>query len=230
MKTSIILFLLIFLSSCVVINNDNSEISDIKNKLEKQQQTLDNQSEKIEKLENISAWKAENSNSWNIVYKEENNLTKEEIIKEIKHKFGVINTSEDHYMKLSATTYWETSWWSEITWYYNQNNWWHLDKIIEKYYGDMWKWIVEYYFWDKELFFVFSRETYYDKPITFDDFKVESIVDNRYYFNDWQLIEWIKPNDILAEEDDEFKEKNVEYFVQAGEYREFLLEHWIWVD
>jgi predicted Holliday junction resolvase-like endonuclease len=55
MKKSIILFLVIFLSSCVVINNDNSEISDIKNKLEKQQQTLDNQSEKIEKLESISS-------------------------------------------------------------------------------------------------------------------------------------------------------------------------------
>ena len=232
MKITILLCLVFSLSSCMSIqvnqnDNNENEINDIKVTLEEQQEMLQNQSEKIDNLEQKVS---ENNNTQIEDVTNEKTLTNDEITKDIKEKFHEINFWSAYYMKLSATLYWEASWGNEITGFYNQDKWWHLDKIVEKYYGDMWKWIIEYYFWDNQLFFVFTQDTYYDKPITFDDFKEVSQEQNRYYFYEWQLIEWIKPGAILADEDEAFQEKNVEYFVQAGEYREFLLEHGIWVD
>ena len=58
----------------------------------------------------------------------------------------------------------------------------------------MGKLIEEYYFWDNELFFVFTKDYSYDMPMYMDDSKVAQIDENRYYIHHEKLIRWLDPN------------------------------------
>ena len=69
-----------------------------------------------------------------------------------------------------------------------------LKKIVVSYYGEMGKLIEEYYFWNNNLFFVFTQDYLYNMPKIMDGSKVEKIYENRYYFQDDKLIRWLDPN------------------------------------
>lgn len=71
-----------------------------------------------------------------------------------------------------------------------------LRKLVATYYGETGKRIVEYYFWDRSLFFVLDVDVRYNRPIfvggmKVPPLKVKSRAENRFYLNQGKLVRWI---------------------------------------
>jgi hypothetical protein len=80
-----------------------------------------------------------------------------------------------------------------------------LRKAIVSYFGETGQKIVDYYFWDNEIFFIFVEDYNYNSPVyvaedlpkegieAYDKKKTEG-TQNRYYFTKNKLIRWIGPD------------------------------------
>lgn len=223
----ICVFWLLYLWSCSNSFENDNEISQMQKTLEEQADRLEQQDKKIEILEQRQLFQNRieektQGNELNTQEEISRELTLEEKIADIKEKFRIVNFSAENYKKYSATLFGESSGGNEIIGFYNQDKNNHVDKIVEKYYGDMWKGIIEYYFWEDELFFVYSKESHYNKPITFDDSKIEKEEENRYYFWEDELIKWMQPWAVVASIDDQAKQRALDFIVESREYKEFL--------
>lgn len=117
--------------------------------------------------------------------------TEEEIILEIRKKYADINNNINSYKKVKRDLIGESTEGGELEGYLNNGE---LKKLIATYYGEMGKLIEEYYFWDNRLFFVFTQDYIYNKPMSMDGSKVEKKDENRYYFHKDKLIRWLDPN------------------------------------
>jgi len=60
-------------------------------------------------------------------------------------------------------------------------------KLVANHYGEMGRSLEEYYYSNGKLIFVFEKVFHYNKPMG----KVVRSEENRYYFNNDQLIRWI---------------------------------------
>ena len=61
-------------------------------------------------------------------------------------------------------------------------------KLVVNHYGEMGSTLEEYYYSDSKLIFVFEKVSHYNKPMSG---KVVRTVENRYYFDNENLIRWI---------------------------------------
>ena len=80
-----------------------------------------------------------------------------------------------------------------------------LRKVIAAYYGETGKKVIDYYFWDNAIFFMFVQEYKYNSPVyvtedmpeagleAYDESKTK-ITENRYYFTQNRLIRWLDNN------------------------------------
>ncbi len=116
--------------------------------------------------------------------------TEEELISDIREKFGVINYNSTSYKKITKDVMGESTQGGGLEAYFKDRE---LRKIVVTYYGEMGKSSQEYYFWDNELFFAFIQEYLYNKPMYMEGSKVEKIDENRYYFYHDKLIRWLDP-------------------------------------
>ncbi len=64
-------------------------------------------------------------------------------------------------------------------------------KIVATHYGEMGRNLEEFYYSDGKLIFVYEKIFHYNKPMTG---KVIRTVENRYYFDNDQLIRWVEGN------------------------------------
>lgn len=117
--------------------------------------------------------------------------TEEEVISDIREKFGAVNYNLNSYKKIKKDLMDETTEGGELEGYFKKEE---LKKIVTSYYGEMGKLIEEYYFWDNELFFVFTQDYSYNMPMYMDGSKVDKIDENRYYIHKNKLIRWLNPN------------------------------------
>jgi len=93
-------------------------------------------------------------------------------------------------------------------------------KILATYYGESGRSLEEYYYANERLIFVFRKEFRYDTPMSG---KVVHTYENRFYFADERLIEWLDsqgrpaPNGIAdyQQKQDEFLETSRK-FVQGA--------------
>ena len=129
--------------------------------------------------------------------------SEDDIINDIRQKFKTISTSIDSYKKVTKDVMDESTEGGEMEAFYDGDE---LKKLVVKLYGETGQSIEEFYFWDNKLFFVFSRDFRYNRPIYmdeeyakqigeseyFDDAKTV-IEENRYYFHDKKLIRWLDP-------------------------------------
>jgi hypothetical protein len=71
----------------------------------------------------------------------------------------------------------------------------HEGKLLRKasltIFGETGRSVTEYYFADGKIFFCYERITRYDKPFYLENMHVKKVEENRYYFNDQQLIRWL---------------------------------------
>jgi len=117
--------------------------------------------------------------------------TEEEVISDIREKFGAVNYNLNSYKKIKKDLMDESTEGGELEGYFKKEE---LKKIVTSYYGEMGKLIEEYYFWDNELFFVFTQDYSYNMPMYMDGSKVDKIDENRYYIHKNKLIRWLNPN------------------------------------
>ena len=178
MKKSIIYCLTILIVACNNTSTDNKET-----------ETLKKENEAL-KEENIEL-KEKGSNKIHDLQDEEEPMTEEEIVLDIRKKFGDINNNINSYKKIKKDLKGESSEGGELKGYFNNEE---LKKIVVSYYGEMGKLIEEYYFWNNNLFFVFTQDYLYNMPKIMDGSKVEKIDENRYYFSAGKLIRWLDPN------------------------------------
>jgi len=137
----------------------------------------------------------------------------EEIIKQIRQQFKTINDeiktyaikSDMLHIKESATDV-------DITAYYKGDQ---LMKVEEIFLGDMSETSNHYYFWNKQLFFIFSTNTYYKS----NDGYTESIVaENRYYFSNNKQIRWLFGNSKKDKNSNDFKNREKAWLKEAAKF------------
>ncbi|HKO60510.1 MAG TPA: hypothetical protein VJV03_05065 [Pyrinomonadaceae bacterium] len=61
-------------------------------------------------------------------------------------------------------------------------------KIVARHFGESGNTVEEYYYWNGQLIFAFEKVSRYNRPLSG---RVVSAVENRFYFNDGNLIRWI---------------------------------------
>lgn len=130
------------------------------------------------------------------------NIDEEKVISDIREKFKSINeNAETTYIKKEHEIEASSSEGSEVYSYYDKND---LRKIHVSFYGEIGKSIIEYYFWNESVFFIFRQDYAYNSSIyNFEDMPelgIEAhdpektiIEENRFYFNQNKLIRWLDP-------------------------------------
>jgi len=89
-------------------------------------------------------------------------------------------------------------------------------KIVATYYGESGRSLEEYYYTNEKLIFVFRKEFRYDTPLSG---KVVHTYENRFYFADDRLIEWLNsqvrpaPNGIA-----DYQQKQNEYLETSRKF------------
>lgn len=114
----------------------------------------------------------------------------EELIADIRKKFGEINQNSASYETRSTELTAESTEGGELKSFYQNGE---LKKAVASYFGEMGKLTEEYYFSEGQVFFIFTQQYTYDKPITVEGSKVTKTDENRYYFHDHKLIRWLDP-------------------------------------
>jgi hypothetical protein len=114
------------------------------------------------------------------------------IIKKIQLNFSEINKQLKHYKKKIKDAPDMSAEGGEVTGYYDKNS---LKKIHCTFYGEMGRAEEDYYLNSKGLFFLFRKETFYDKPMYLNDSKIKNTVETRYYLHGNKVIKSMaKPN------------------------------------
>jgi len=114
------------------------------------------------------------------------------VIKQIQSDFSAINKQLKYYKKKIKDAPNVSAEGGAVIGYYDKNT---LKKIRCTFYGEMGKVEVEYYLNNNGLFFLFSKEVFYDKPMYLKDFRTKNMIEARYYLYSSKVIKSIiKPN------------------------------------
>ncbi len=116
-------------------------------------------------------------------------------IKKIKSDFALINKQLKFFRKRTRDAFGMSAEGGVVTGYYNKGA---LKKIHCVFYGETGKTEADYYLNNKNLFFLYKKETVYDKPISLKGFKIKNSTEYRYYLSGGKVIKKIiKPNTSL---------------------------------
>ena len=87
-----------------------------------------------------------------------------------------------------------------------------ITKMVATYYGETGRTVEEFYYRDQKLIFAFRKILNYDRPLSG---KVVSTSEERFYFNNDQLIRWIDQDKKQVEA------SNPDYAAKQAEYLEY---------
>jgi hypothetical protein len=117
--------------------------------------------------------------------------TEEELVLKIREQFKTTNANLNAYEKIEKDIYSESTEGGTIRVY-------HIDGETVlmhcEFYGEGGNMMEEYYFWNSELYFVYTVQELYDRPIYMEGSKVSEKIENRYYFNNGKMIRWLDRN------------------------------------
>jgi hypothetical protein len=88
-------------------------------------------------------------------------------------------------------------------------------KITASYYGETGKADEEYYYQDGKLIFVYRKESTYSRPMSG---KVIRTSENRFYFQNDQLIKWLDENGKEVSAGPEFKNEQDELLATSNKF------------
>ncbi len=117
--------------------------------------------------------------------------TEADIILDIKEKYASIHNNLKSFKVVTKEAMGESTEGGYLEGYYSDKA---LKKIVASYFGEMGKQVEAYYFWEDELFFVFTQTYQYNMPIHMEGSKVEAIEEQRYYFNKRKIVRWLNAN------------------------------------
>jgi hypothetical protein len=110
------------------------------------------------------------------------------LVKEIRNEYHRINSNSSNLKIVSHDIEGQSTEGGELKKFYEGNI---LKKAILTFYGEMGMNFTEYYFKDGNLIFSYKVEKWYNKPMTMEGSKIYSVVENRYYFYNQKLIQWV---------------------------------------
>jgi hypothetical protein len=127
-------------------------------------------------------------------------------IQSIRKQYAAINKRVGRYKKLKKELSGFSLEGGEMVAYFDGPT---IVKVVATYYGETGKSLEEYYFTNEKLIFVYRKESRYNRPLSG---KVVHSYENRFYFANDRLIEWLNnrgrpaPNGIAdyGEKQDEF--------------------------
>ena len=122
-------------------------------------------------------------------FAQKNDKVKSEEIKTIKTNFSRINSIK----KWSKIATYETDDSAEggyINYYYLNGK---LEKIVERKFGESGQYLAEYYLQNNKISFLFEKDMTYNFPLYWKefDYNKSEIEENRYYFENKELIHFI---------------------------------------
>ncbi len=138
--------------------------------------------------------------------------TEEDMVKLIRQQFKTINDELKSYRSefSSGTDEESGADWSVNEYFKGEQ----LMKVEEKYFGDMTENYNQYYYWNNQLFFIFTNYTYY-----MPDESGSIVTENRYYFNKNKLIRWLDSEKIAKEKNtDDFKDNEKLWLEKAVKF------------
>ena len=138
----------------------------------------------------------------------------EDIIKQIRQQFKTINDENKSYASEKQIIETEDAGVEQtLTTFFKGKQ---LMKIEVKFLGDMAESSNHYYYWNNQLFFIYSTNTYH----AYNDGNIETTTnENRYYFDKNKLIRWLDSEKKQREKNsDEYKEKEKEWLEQATKF------------
>jgi hypothetical protein len=114
----------------------------------------------------------------------------EEVISTIREHYGAINYNIKYYDQVSKIVSSADDHTLSLKGYYKNGE---LRKMTTRFESDFERLIEEYYFWDNELFFVYTQLDSYDLPTDLSNYQGDMPGENRYYFHNNNLIRWLDP-------------------------------------
>ncbi|MDR1696072.1 MAG: hypothetical protein LBR69_05540, partial [Endomicrobium sp.] len=161
----------------------------------------------------------------NAEVKSEQQINMDKIIKEIRKKYTEINSKFSTYDKKTLSLFGESTQGAGLTGYYKNGS---LEKIEACYYGEMGRYLEEYYCNDNKFFFVYSKSFQYESSIydSLDankDVKIVSEREGRYYFNDEKLIKWISGKEVINSKSEKFIECENRFVKDFKKYRDIFI-------
>jgi hypothetical protein len=103
----------------------------------------------------------------------------------IRREYAAINKGVSRYRKVKKDLSGFSLEGGEMTAYFRGPQ---IVKIVAIHYGEGGRTLEEYYYRNGQLIFVFEKVLNYDRPLSG---KVVSTTENRFYYNDGELIRWI---------------------------------------
>jgi hypothetical protein len=132
-------------------------------------------------------------------------LQAEDLITSIRRQYSAINKRAGRYKKTRKALSGFSLEGGQLVAYFDGPA---LAKIVATHYGEMGGTVEEYYFANGKLIFVFEKVLHYNKPMSG---KVVHTMENRYYFDNDNLIRWIEENGKQADtSSEEFRSKQKE--------------------
>lgn len=128
----------------------------------------------------------------------------EEKVKTIRAHYSEIEGSLKNCKQLKRDLPEESTEGGELTAYLKDSS---VRKLSAKFFGEMGRTLMEYYFWDNQLIFVLRVESRYTKILSG---VVKSKTEERFYFSDGSLIRWLdaKNKDVTASPDKAARERD----------------------
>lgn len=141
-----------------------------------------------EEKENLNENDANEDETLNMEENLEDEPTVDEWIEIIIAQYQTIESESDNYTREVIELPDVSTEGGEIIYHYKGQE---IKKIVENIYGELGRAESTYYFWDAQLFFVFTQDYKYEKPVYMEDNSIKEIVENRYYFHNGKLISWL---------------------------------------
>jgi serine/threonine-protein kinase len=116
-----------------------------------------------------------------------NNLQATDAISTIRRRYAAINKNLAQYKVVKKELAGFSTEGGELTAYFDGAT---IVKIAATFNGETNSFFEEFYYSNGKLIFVYRKQEIYDEPMT----KVVKTKENRFYFNDGELIKWINEN------------------------------------
>lgn len=141
------------------------------------------------------------------------------LLKKIERQFTAINLKLDSYKKISRDMPGFSAEGGTVTGYYEQSE---LVKSQTVFYAETGKVETDYYFFDNRLFFQYSKETVYNKPIYIKGCRTKKVQENRLYFDKDRIIRWIDNHTVKPYDNREFIQRFLTVQTAIKEFKKVL--------
>ena len=131
----------------------------------------------------------------------------------IRSHYTAINKNASRYRRVKKELSGYSAEGGELEAYFDGDS---IKKIVATHFGESGKAVEEFYYWDDQLIFIFRKDFHYDKPLSG---KTVSTEENRFYFNNDQLIKWLRgKRKQIKSDQSEYGEKQREYLESSAAF------------